>query len=126
MTRYDLINKAKARREDIGITVDNLSKVSELGYRTVARFFAGEDVKISTVEKVTEVLGLDLAGNEVIDTQALKNKRAEEKARYIVSLVQDTSALEMQGLEESALFSLIQETKEQFLTGAYKDKLWAI
>jgi transcriptional regulator with XRE-family HTH domain len=126
MTRYELINRVKARREDIGITVDNLSKVSELGYRTVARFFAGEDVKISTVEKVTEVLGLDLAGNEVIDTQALKNKRAEEKARYIVSLVQDTSALEMQGLEESALYNLIQETKEQFLTGAYKDKLWAI
>ena len=124
MTRFQLIEKVKARREDIGITVDNLSKVSELGYRTVTRFLAGEDVKISTVEKVTDVLGLDLAGNEVIDVGTLRNKRAEEKALYIVSLVQDTSALEMQGLEVKDIKNLIQKTKQKFLTGKYQDTLW--
>ncbi len=125
MTRFELVERVKARREAVGITVDNLSKVSELGYRTVARFFAGDDVKFSTVERVTEVLGLDLAGNEVIDIQTLKNQRAEQKARYIVSLVQDTSALEMQGLESDALQALIEETKEQFLHAAYQNNLWA-
>lgn len=125
MTRYQLIERVKARRKAVGITVDNLSKVSELGYRTVTRFLAGDDVKISTVEKVTYVLGLDLAGNPVIDLDTLIETRAEERARYIVSLVQDTSSLEMQGLESEALQNLILETKEQFLSGEYRDRLWA-
>ena len=125
MTRLQLLEKVKDRREHIGITIDNLSKLSNLGYRTISRFFSGDDVKLSTVEKITNLLGLDFAGNEVIDIKTLKEKRAEEKALYIVSLVQDTSSLEMQGLENSELQTLINETKEQFLNGAYKKNLWA-
>ena len=125
MTRLELIQKVKSRRKELGITVENLSRMSGLGFRTVSRFFAGDDVRISTVEKVTEVLGLDFAGNVMIDAETLKDKRAEEKARYIVSLVQDTSALEMQGLESDDIQILIQETKEQFLHGPYQRNLWA-
>ncbi|MFA6741654.1 MAG: hypothetical protein WCR78_09240, partial [Arcobacteraceae bacterium] len=108
----------------IGITIDNLSSISQLGTKTVSRFFTGADVKLSTVERITQVLGLDFAGNEVINIKALKEKRAEEKALYIVSLVQDTSALEMQGLESNEIKSLIEDTKKQFLTGKYKNTLW--
>lgn len=125
MTRLQLLEKVKSRREHIGITIDNLSQISHLGFRTVTRFFAGDDVKLSTVEKITNVLGLDFAGNEVTDIKTLREKRAEEKARYIVSLVQDTSALEMQGLESKDIKELIQETKNQFLYDEYKHTLWA-
>lgn len=125
MTRLQLLEKVKRRREDIGITIDNLSKVSNVGFRTITRFFAGDDVKLSTVEKVTEALGLDFAGNETVDIQTLRDKRAEEKALFIVSLVQDTSALEMQGLDTNDLQDLLRETKMQFLYGDYKDTLWA-
>jgi predicted transcriptional regulator len=125
MTRLQLLEKVKTRRKDVGITIDNLAQVSELGLKTLSRFFAGHDVKLSTVEKVTQVLGLDFAGNEIVDIKTLKEKRAEEKALYIVSLVQDTSALEMQGLEIDSIKILIEETKEEFLTGLYKKNLWA-
>ncbi len=124
MNRLHLLQKVKTRKEEIGITLDNLSKISNLGYRTVSRFFSGDDVKLSTVEKITNILGLDFAGNEVIDIDTLKNMRAEQKALYIVSLVQDTSALEMQGLENDKLNILLQKTKEQFLTGDYQKNLW--
>ena len=125
MTRLQLLEKVKDRKQEAGMTIDNISKLSELGNRTVARFFSGEDVKLSTVEKITNLLGLDFAGNEVVDIKTLKEKRAEEKALYIVSLVQDTSALEMQGLEKDTINSLISEAKEQFLTGDYQKTLWA-
>ncbi|MCT7487236.1 helix-turn-helix domain-containing protein [Aliarcobacter cryaerophilus] len=124
MTRLELLQKIKDRRKEIGITIDNLSSISQLGTKTVSRFFTGADVKLSTVERITQVLGLDFAGNEVINIKALKEKRAEEKALYIVSLVQDTSALEMQGLESNEIKSLIEDTKKQFLTGKYKNTLW--
>ncbi len=125
MTRLHLLKKVQVRKEQIGITHDNISQLSHLGYRTITRFFSGDDVKISTVEKITNVLGLDFAGNEVINIETLRDKRASEKALYIISLVQDTSALEMQGLGSDDLNILLQETKEQFLTGEYQNNLWA-
>ena len=125
MKRLHVLERVKTRKEQIGLTLDNISKLSHLGNRTVTRFFSGEDVKISTLEKITDIMGLDFAGNETVNIETLKEQRAKEKAMYIVSLVQDTSALEMQGLESEALQSLIQDTKEQFLTGAYQKNLWA-
>ncbi len=125
MTRLQLLERVKARRKELGITIDNLSQVSHLGNKTLSRFFAGADVKLSTVEKVTQVLGLDFAGNETVSVNDLRDKRAEKKAIYIVSLVQDTSALEMQGLESDSIKILIADTKKEFLVGEYKKNLWA-
>ncbi len=124
MDRYDLLERIKQRRKQVGITIDDLSIISKLCYRTVTRFFVGDDVMLSSIEKITNTLGLDLAGNEVIDIQTLKDKRATEKALYIVSLVQDTSSLENQGLNEDQINQLLKETKEKFLTGEYKKYLW--
>ena len=125
MNRLQVLEKVKKRKEIIGLTLDNISKLSHLGNRTVARFFSGDDVKLSTLEKITNIMGLDFAGNELVDVETLRDTRAQEKAIYIVSLVQDTSALEMQGLENESVQLLIQDTKEQFLTGTYRKNLWA-
>lgn len=54
----------------------------------------------------------------------ITEKRAEEKALEIVSLVQDTMSLEKQGLEQENIEKLLEETKQQFLTGKYKKNLW--
>ena len=125
MTRKYLLEKVKQRKKDIGLTIDNIAKLSKLGNRTVTRFFAGEDVKLSTLEKITNILGLDFSGDEVVDIKTLRENRAKEKALYIVSLVQDTSALENQGLNSKHIEKLIEETKEQFLNGEYQKNLWA-
>ena len=125
MTRENLIEKVLKRKNDIGITIENISNLSGLGVRTVNRFLAGEDVKLSTVEKITNLLGLDFAGEEVLSANELIENKANENALYIVGLVQDTSALEMQGLEKNELETLIEDTKNQFLNGEYRKKLWA-
>jgi transcriptional regulator with XRE-family HTH domain len=125
MQRVDLLTKVKIRKKQIGMTLDNISTLSKLGNRTVTRFFGGEDVKLSTLEKITNILGLDFAGNEIIDIGTLRQNRARERAIYIVSLVQDTSALEMQGLENHDIEILITDTQELFLTGEYQKSLWA-
>jgi len=125
MKRVHLLEKVKRRKKQIGLTIDNISKLSKLGNRTVTRFFSGEDVKLSTLEKITNVMGLDFAGNEIVDIDTLKENRAKEKALYIVSLVQDTSTLEMQGLEAKDINLLIEETKNEFLYGEYQKNLWA-
>ena len=41
MTRLELIQKIEDRKKQININIENLSKLSHLGVRTVNRFFAG-------------------------------------------------------------------------------------
>ncbi len=124
MRRIDLIQKIKERKEELGITVENLAKLSGIGQRTIHRLLKNEDVKLSTVEAVTNFLGLDFAGNEVLSLAALKKRRAHEKALFLASVVQGTSALERQGLESAQIDRLIAMYEEAFLTGEYQNTLW--
>ncbi|MFW2525432.1 helix-turn-helix domain-containing protein [Aliarcobacter butzleri] len=124
MTRLELIQKIENRKKQINISIENLAKLSNLGVRTVNRFFAGDDVKLSTIEKITNLLGLDFAGNEVIPLTQLQKQRAKEKALFMASLVQNTSALEVQGLEEDSLNKIIDKFEKEFLQGQYKNRLW--
>ncbi|MGE4457273.1 MAG: helix-turn-helix domain-containing protein [Arcobacteraceae bacterium] len=124
MTRLELINKIKHRKQELHITIENLALLSGIGIRTLNRFLAGDDVKLSTVEKITSLLGLDFAGNEIISLDKLKEQRAREKAIFMASLVQSTSALEKQGLEQSSLDKIIHKFEQEFLSGQYQDRLW--
>ncbi|PHR52937.1 MAG: hypothetical protein COA44_15820 [Arcobacter sp.] len=124
MTRLELLYLIQTRKNKINISLDNIAKLSHLGLRTVNRFFAGEDVKLSTVEKITNLLGLDFAGNEVISQEILEQKRAHEKALFLASIIQGTSALEMQGLSDGPLKKIIQKLENDLLHGPYKNTLW--
>lgn len=124
MTRIEFIKKIEERRKQLDITIENLAKLSGLGTRTVNRFFAGEDVKLSTVEKITTFLGTNLAGDEKVSIKKLKKNRAAKRALFMASLVQSTSALEKQGLEKKEIEKMTKEFENQFLTGLYKDRLW--
>ena len=124
MTRLELIQKIENRKKQININIENLAKLSNLGVRTVNRFFAGDDVKLSTIERITNLLGLDFAGNEVIPLNQLQKQRAKEKALFMASLVQSTSALEVQGLEKDSLNKIITKFEKEFLQGQYKNRLW--
>lgn len=97
---------------------------NQLVERTLNRFFAGDDVKLNTVESITNVLGLDFAGNEVVPLEQLQKNRAHQKAQFMASLVQSTSALEMQGLEKENVEKMIPRFEKAFLSGEYKKRLW--
>jgi len=124
MKRLDLIKQIIARKEQLNITIENLAKLSDLGVRTVNRVLANEDVKLSTIESITNLLGLDFAGNEIVPFNELKKQRAKEKAIFMASLVQSTSALEMQGLDEDNVNNIISMYEKEFLNGNYQDTLW--
>jgi len=124
MKRLDLITQIIARKEQLHITVENLAKLSGVGIRTINRLLKNEDVKLSTVERVTNFLGLDFAGNEQVSLSTLRRHRAHEKALFLASIVQGTSALEMQGLEEDSLKKIIVSYEKEFLSGSYQDTLW--
>lgn len=122
--RNQLVERIEQRRKQLKISLENLSKLSNLGMRTLNRFLAGDDVKLSTVENITNILGLDFAGNEVVPFEQLQKNRAHQKAILMASLVQSTSALEMQGLEKEHIEKMIAQFENAFLYGEYKKRLW--
>jgi transcriptional regulator with XRE-family HTH domain len=124
MKRIELIQRIIARKKQLGITIENLAKLSALSVRTLNRLLANEDVKLSTIEKLTNFLGLDFAGNEIVPLQELKKQRAKNKAIYMVSLVQSTSTLELQGLDKDQVNNIISMYEKEFLEGEYKNTLW--
>lgn len=124
MMRNQLIERIEQRRKQLKISLENLAKLSQLGMRTLNRFFAGDDVKLSTVESITNILGLDFAGNEVVPFELLQKNRAHQKAQFMASLVQSTSALEMQGVDKEILEKMIAGFEQAFLSGEYKKRLW--
>lgn len=124
MKRLELIEQIIVRKEQLGITIENLAKLSGVGVRTINRLLKNEDVKLSTIEAVTNLLGLDFAGNEQISLKELEKQRAKEKALYLASIVQGTSTLEMQGLEDDGIKKIVSMYENEFLYGNYKDTLW--
>ena len=124
MKRSELTEKILFRKKQLGITVENLAKLSGVGVRTINRLLKNEDVKLSTIEAVTNVLGLDFAGNEVVSLEELKKQRAKAKALYLASIVQGTSALEKQGLEEEGIRKIVSMYENELLNGAYTNTLW--
>ena len=124
MKRLDLIKQIIDRKEQLNITIENLAKLSGLGVRTVNRVLRNKDVKLSTIESIINVLGIDFAGNEIVSLEELKKQRAKQKAIFMASLVQGTSALEMQGLDEDNINNIISMYEQEFLNGNYQDTLW--
>jgi len=124
MQRNELIKKIQKRKAELHITIENLAILSGISVRTINRLLKGYDVKLSTVEAVTNFLGIDFAGNEQISLENLQKRRAKEKALYLASLVQGTSALEMQGLDKESLNNIISMYEKEFLNGAYSNTLW--
>ena len=124
MKRLELIEQIVARKEHLNITIENLAKLSGIGIRTINRLLKNEDVNLSTVGAVTNVIGLDFAGNEQISLEELQKRRAKQKALYLASIVQGTSALEMQGLDTDSINKVIAMYENEFLYGNYKHTLW--
>jgi hypothetical protein len=118
------LKKVKQRQEDLGISSENISKILKISLEDVENFFNSQNTNSDTIYQITKLLGLDENGNEVINIQTVKEKRAEQRALYVVSLVQDSASLEMQGLEEDQIQELLEQTKQDFLIGDYQESLW--
>lgn len=116
--------KIKKRILKLGIDLDNLAKLAGINKIEVVRFLNLDFVPKDILYKITTILGLDFYGKEIKSVKQLKKDRAKFKAIRVVSMVQDTSSLEKQGLESMAIKRMIVRTEKEFLLGQYSSRLW--
>ena len=118
------LEKIRRRQKSLEISIGDIAELLDLEAYKIQKYFESGEASYEDIEEITNLLGLDSLGNELFDVDVVIAKRAEQKALYIVSLVQDTSSLEGQGLDVKDIKQRLLETKEQFLNGKYRATLW--
>jgi hypothetical protein len=82
-----------------------------------------ESATFAHVAAIAQALGMELTPVVKDGSEELRRKQATRKARHLVGLVQGTSGLEGQAVEQSDLESMVARTTEKLLRS--KRKLWS-
>ena len=61
MTKEEIINAIKERREVLGINQEYLAELSEVGIATLKRFESGNgNLTLNNLQKISNILGMDI------------------------------------------------------------------
>ena len=126
--RHDalLLKSLDERRRELGLSYELLSKRCGVSRPTVQRILSGHHAAASfaNVLAIAESLGLGFRFDSKVDTRDLKREQAERKAKKLVALVQGTSGLEGQAVDEKSVELMVEQTTHELLAGS-KRKLWS-
>lgn len=112
------------RRRELGMSRSILAKRSRVSLPTVNRILSGQHTGASfaNVLAIAEALGMELTAEAKTRSDEFRHKQATRKARRLVRLVQGTSALEGQGLDQHEIEEMVERTSRELLPT--KRKLW--
>lgn len=127
LDRYnETITQMNIQRNKLGISYPVLARMSGMSTPTVTRILSGKQssAHFDHMLALADALGMDLQARVITHASTLLQERAREKARQIVQLVQGTSSLEAQSVDEETLQGMIQKTVHELLAGSPRN-LWA-
>lgn len=107
------------------MTFPALAERSGVSEPTAKRILAGgvAEASFEKVAAIAEALGMPLT-SEPIDADDFREQVAREKARRVARLVQGTSALESQAVDDVQYERLVERSVRELLTGSRR-RLWA-
>lgn len=113
------------RRKELGMTYAVLAQRSGVSEPTVKRIVGrrGESASFANVVAVATALGLSIRFEEQ-SAERVRRDQANRKAGRLVGMVQATSALESQALEESVRRRLVKASANRLLSGSNR-RLWS-
>ena len=119
------VKSLQSRRKLLGIAFPSLAQRSGVPVPTVKRIFGGQIAQASfaNIAAIANALGLSLALGESSADQ-LCRQQARKKAQQMARLVQGTSALESQAVDEKTYNRLVEKAFREILAGP-KRKLWS-
>jgi transcriptional regulator with XRE-family HTH domain len=113
------------RRRELGITHAMIAAHSGVSEPTVKRILGGrmEEASFANVMAIAGALGISIKVFEA-DAHDMRVRQARSKAERIAKMVQATSGLEGQGLDDSDYRRLVERTFHQLMAGSDR-KLWS-
>ena len=127
MRRNDsLLKILDQRRRELGLTYDRLAERCRVSRPTVQRVLSGRhrEASFANVVAIAEALGLAIRFDSKVDPRTLKREQAQRKAKRLVAMVQGTSGLEGQAVDDQAFEAMVEQTTHELLAGS-KRKLWS-
>lgn len=121
----NIINEFVLKREKLGISYHDLSKLSGVSVPTLNRMFSGQSssIQFDAIIAVADVLKVDITAKTTVSAEKMRREQAERKAEYLMKLVKGNTALEGQGSSEAAYREMKEKTVNELL--AKKKALWA-
>lgn len=127
----DLINlsdRLDARRRELGMTYPALAARSGVSEPTVKRILtdsagAAQRASFAHVAAIALALGMPLDA-QPLDADDFRAAAAREKAERIARMVQGTSALEAQAVDQAAYRRLVERSYHELLAGPPR-RLWS-
>jgi transcriptional regulator with XRE-family HTH domain len=114
------------RRRDLGMTYATVAARSGVSLPTVQRILSGDhpNCTFANVTAIAQALDTSIKFQSQIPADELREKQAAKRARQLVGLVQGTSGLEGQAIDQNTFEKMIRQTVHELLAGS-KRKLWA-
>jgi len=120
----DILVDLKRRQRDLGMPIGVLAELAGISVSTVKRILGGNpQVAFASVLALADALGMgDLSNGESVSV--MRQRQAEAKAEKLVGMVQGTSSLEGQAVDDSATRNMVDRTVVELLKGS-SAALWA-
>ncbi len=124
MIKQPIFLSLEKRRRELGMSRKSLANRSHVSLPTVNRILSGRHsgASIENVLTIAAALGMELKFEGEMRSERFREMQALAKARQLVRLVQGTSALEGQGLDNDELEDMIGRTAKELSLS--KRKLW--
>ena len=122
--QMQLFETFEQRRRELGMSRSTLARRSRVSLPTVNRIMSAhhETSTFAHVAAIAQALGIELTAVAKVGSEELRRKQAKKKATRLVRLVQGSSGLEGQAVDQRELESMVARTTEQLLRS--KRKLW--
>jgi transcriptional regulator with XRE-family HTH domain len=103
-----------------------VAKRSRVSMPTVVRTLRGRNLQVSlgNLVAIAKSLGMRFRLDPEIRVDDLLEHQAQEKARRLVGMVQATSGLESQAVDDEAMSRMTRQTAHELLAGSPR-RLWA-
>lgn len=121
----ELLSTLRTRKHELGMTFETLANRSGVSVSTLKRMLApaAADASMADTLAVAQALGVTLSAR-MPSAEEFREEQAHAKARKLVRMVQGTSALENQGVDQQHIQRMIQRTVRDLLNGPSRT-LWA-
>ena len=119
-------NTLDTRRAELGLSHAALAALSGVSLPTVHRALSGNhpDISFANLQAIAAALGLDFTLTPTATAEQLRAQQAARKADQLVRMLQATSALEGQAVDNQRLDQMRRQTARELLSGSNR-KLWA-
>lgn len=126
-TPKTVTQRLQSRRQTLGMTYATLAQRSGVPSTTVERVLSSRPYKVSLEDALAlaNAMGMNLGLEEDAGAVEMVRRQAETKARKLVDMVQGTSLLEAQGMDDEQRRHMIEETTLQLLNSPRR-RLWEV